>query len=247
MRIYLTILLTISSLYSGHPDLVIKKGQEYEVCRDYANYFNHRQYFWPKFRYFDEAMAKKYTRLKWEPISFDKANLTLLKRASTFVTEGSGLDGQYKRDHISNEKFVSYFPHNDHPWFYHTKLDIDFDGKKEDLIRVWKDSSPDSSHSKLFTIAIVVVHENNSTVDEIKSQLTREPFRDETMYERNRTPYHNMRTDSNIFLHKNKIYIDTVWDRMLIARDLEPLFEIVELTKEGVKKRCLFDFTREKK
>ena len=249
--IVLVIVVTLSSLYGYESKIQILKGSEHQICKDYADNMNLQfagERGWEfnaiyKFREFKSGYEKKFTRPYWKEIKkgANAANFTLTKRLIGYRWNLYSInENQYENDNYKNFDFARIAQ-----WFFYKDfVDIDFDGKKETIARIYSiaPAYPPNKpgYSERFTIYMVVVDEKNQSVDVSKSKILKQSFASKNI---NNPPYDDVKTDTNLFFYNKKIYIDTFWRKTYPPAPsgfFEPRLKITEITKDGQKDICSF-------
>jgi hypothetical protein len=218
-------------------EIKIINGSKNEICIDYKNNLKST-----KFRNFHKKYASKYFRPKWKKLRLTDKNRTLFKRVYTYKNKmGLSFANYDFNDRYTNDVFYKKYFNKNTNHYFSTKIDIDFDGNKETLVRYINDGVPldEDGHSKKFSTYIVVVNEEEQSVNIHKTKILRQFFRKH--YNLYKIPHQDQETDTNIFMLKKRIFIDTYWNRWLIQPHLNPLVQIVELTKNGKKENCLLE------
>ena len=240
-KIIVLMILIISSVY-GEPSVYLKKleileGKEYQVCRDYAenanNQFIKGDWWSYKFRTFKDDYEKVFDRPKWKKLEVVDKNLTLFKRLIAYQ----------KADSINDyeEYWKNYVNHNQ-IYFYKAIFDIDSDGEDEILIRIFNDGSHPKAndYAKAFIVFMAVVNEKKESINYKKTQMLMQPFDNYKKFDGSFGPHDDLETDTNVFIYKEKKYLDCFWKRLL--EQSSPLIKIVELTQKGQVSKCLLQY-----
>lgn len=246
MRIISAILVLFALLQAKESFYQLIYGKDNTVCQKYLSYIN--QTYDVQLRALKGKDFKEFSRPKWEKIEkldFNR-NQTLLKRiiayqAFEYLSKFSKTSyNQYRYDNIPPAFFWKEYA-SPQVSFYKIHLDMHFDGTSETLIRmVDDDNNPHSTN--VFIDAIYVVNEQKQNVDEKKTLLLRQPFRGikfkDTQSKDDGIKIDDLRTDTNIFFYRKKIYLDSFWEFYSKNAKIRRPIYIQEVTKSGHKIIC---------